>query len=71
MRLREKIRESLKKAKLLEEVKEGDVWAFTYQFPSGYGVVILQGDRVVTKDTSKRPIVLREEIDFAKRIGKL
>ena len=69
--LREKIRESLKSAKLLEEIKEGNVWAFTYQFPSGYGVVILKGDRVVTKDAGSRPIDLRYEIDLAKRVGNL
>ena len=69
--LREKIRETLKSAKLLEEVEEGDVWAFTYQFPSGYGFVLVKGDRVAVKGTSSRPLDLREEIDFEKRAGNL
>ena len=30
--LREKIRETLKSAKLLEEVEEGDVWALPISF---------------------------------------
>ena len=69
--LREKIRESLKKAKLLEEVKEGDVWAFTYQFPSGYGFILMKGDRVAVKGTSSRPLDLEEQIDIEKRAGNL
>ena len=69
--LRGKIRKTLKSVKVLEEIEEGDIWAFTYQFPSGYGFVLMKGDRVAVKGTSSHPLDLGEEIDFEKRAGNL
>ena len=69
--LREKIRETLKSVKVLEEIEEGDIWAFTYQFPSGYGFILMKGDHVAVKGTSPRPLDLKEELAFEKRAGNL
>ena len=69
--LKEKILGSLKPEQIIEQITMGDIWAFTYQFPSGYGFILMKGDRVAVKGTSSRPIDLGEEIDFEKRAGNL